>query len=658
MKLTARLAYSQLKINSRRTVWTLLGIVLSSAMLTAVCGFVASAMKAITEVLGYDDFNVVRNAALVALGAVFGVIIITAAVVVVSNSFRVSAGERTRQFGILKSVGATKRQIAQSILCEGLFLSAAAIPIGLLLGVLIEFVGTFVITRLLSTMRDGGALAVDMEMPFVVTWQMLAVAVITSFGTVLLSAWLPARKAAQIAAIDAIRRCGEVNMKPGGVKTSKLTQRLFGFEGTLAAKSLKRSRRSFRATVVSLTISIVLLIVAGSFGGQMQKVTNLMYPNIDATAIGTYVSTINMIYGENGEIVKTDFIAISAAEAEAITQKLGEYPDAEIFGVGVSMTLRASLPQAAVSDAQNEIWIDKLGHSYDNLDFTVVYLTVDAAHYAALCEVAGVPLGSNLLVNRQVLQDGGKKREYALFDFAAIKDKPIALTDGGEDLSIAIAGELTGDEVPNEVAYHTASELTVIVPESGSKLYNWYAKVPDSAGFADFAAQTIGEMMPKGSRELRNMAGGVNIADQTAIVKHMVKVIMFFVYGFVGMLTLIALTNVISTISANVRARSGEFAVLESVGMTKRGLWRMLNLESILCSVRSLLFGVPLGIVGAYAAYRAMGLQAEVVFSFPWLAVCECALGVFVITWVTMRYAANRLRGGSIVDAIRAEDGV
>jgi putative ABC transport system permease protein len=138
----------------------------------------------------------------------------------------------------------------------------------------------------------------------------------------------------------------------------------------------------------------------------------------------------------------------------------------------------------------------------------------------------------------------------------------------------------------------------------------------------------------------------------------MVKVIMFFVYGFVGMLTLIALTNVISTISANVRARSGEFAVLESVGMTKRGLWRMLNLESILCSVRSLLFGVPLGIVGAYAAYRAMGLQAEVVFSFPWLAVCECALGVFVITWVTMRYAANRLRGGSIVDAIRAEDGV
>jgi putative ABC transport system permease protein len=383
-----------------------------------------------------------------------------------------------------------------------------------------------------------------------------------------------------------------------------------------------------------------------------------MYPNVNATAVGTYASTINMTYGENGEIVKTDFIAISAAEAETITQKLGEYPDAEIFGVGINTEFHASLPQDAVSDALHEIWIDKLGHSYDNLDFAAVCLTVDAAHYAALCEVAGVPRGSNILVNRQVFEDGGKKREYAPFDFSAIKDTPITLTGGGGDLPITIAGELTGDEVPNEVACHTASELTVIVPESASILYNWYANVPDSAGFADFAAQTIGEMMPKWNRELRNTAGGVNIADQTAIVKHMVKVIMFFVYGFVGMLTLIALTNVISTISSNVRARSGEFAVLESVGMTKSGLRRMLNLESVLCSMRSLLFGVPLGIIGAYAAHLAVSLQAEVDFSFPWLAVCECTLGVFAITWVTMRYSASRLRGGSVVDAIRAEDGV
>jgi putative ABC transport system permease protein len=121
------------------------------------------------------------------------------------------------------------------------------------------------------------------------------------------------------------------------------------------------------------------------------------------------------------------------------------------------------------------------------------------------------------------------------------------------------------------------------------------------------------------------------------------------------MLTLIAVTSVISTISTNVRSRAREFAVLESVGMTKTGVKKMLNLESILCSVRSLVFGLPLGLFGAYALYRAMGLSVELTFRFPWLSVAECILGVFAVTWVTMRYSASRLKGGSIVETIRGE---
>jgi putative ABC transport system permease protein len=89
--------------------------------------------------------------------------------------------------------------------------------------------------------------------------------------------------------------------------------------------------------------------------------------------------------------------------------------------------------------------------------------------------------------------------------------------------------------------------------------------------------------------------------------------------------------------------------------MTKAGVKKMLNLESILCSVRSLVFGLPLGLIGAYGLYRGMGLSVELPFSFPLLSIAECVLGVFAVTWVTMRYSASKLKGESIVETIRGE---
>jgi putative ABC transport system permease protein len=666
VKLTARLAYSQLKINRKRTAWTLAGITLSAAMLTAVCGFVASARVAIETALGIDSYSAAVTSGITGLGVLFGAIIVFASVVVVSNAFRVSASERTKQFGILKSVGATKRQIARTILYEGVFLCIVAIPVGLALGLFVEFIGAFIVTDLLNLLSVDGTLSLEISMPFVVTPPMLAAAILTSFGTVLLSAWLPARKAAKITAIDAIRASGEVKIRRSKVKTSKLTQRLFGFEGTLAAKSLKRSRRNFRATVVSLTVSVALLIIAGSFGGMVEKAASLFFPNINATAVGQFSTSVKLIYEDENTLVgKIDAKTVDAAITERITEKLGEYPGADIYGVGSFSHYRVVLPSNSVSEtpkvfhnlpkgAYNES-NDSQAALSEGYDLQAALLMVDARHYAELCEAAGVPPGSNILVNRRVeREEDGRRRDYAPFNFSKLAGKPITLSFGGEEQPpIVVTGELTGADVPAEVAYMAHADLAIIVPDCDASLYNWFANVPDSAGFTAYAKQIISDMSPKGREDLTVQADCTDIAEQTARMKHMVDVVMFFVYGFVAMLTLIALTNVVSTIGANVRSRSGEFAVLQSVGMTKGGISHMLNLESVLCSVRSLIYGIPLGLIGAYAAYRVIGLAAEIDFSFPWPAVFTCCLGVFAMTWITMRYAASRLRSGSIIDALR-----
>jgi putative ABC transport system permease protein len=642
MKLTAKLALSQIKTNRNRSAMTLLGIGLSSAMLTAVCGFVASAKATIDKALGYDYSNGNYNLALVVMGTVLGAIIIAASVIVVSNAFRVSAGERTRQFGILKSVGATKRQIAATVLYEGILLSVVGIPIGIAVGLLIELIGTSVITNLLNSLSRGGTLNVDSEaflnIPFAVPPIMFAVAILTSLGTVLLSAWLPARKAARIPAIDAIRNTGEINLKRKNIRTSKLTQALFGFEGTLAAKSLKRSRRNFRATVVSLTISIVLLVVAGSFGSLMKSTTNLIFPNIDATAVANWSSSLYVVNGAegHGQVTDVDYVSLNTATAETITEKLRNYNNTEIYGIGGIRRYSTVLPDGTKTNG--------------------ALITVDAKHYEELCKTAGVPLGSNLLINLRRETIDGKKTEYAPYDFSELKGKPLMFSlSGHEPIGVTLTGELSGQDVSNEIAYMHESELTVIVPECESVVYTWFAKVDDVTGFAKYAKQVLTDRAPKSKGGIEVNANCIDIADATKQISDMVNTIMFFVYGFIGMLTLIAVTSVISTISTNVRSRAREFAVLESIGMTKAGVKKMLNLESILCSVRSLVFGLPLGLFGAYALYHAMGLSVELPFRFPWLSVAECILGVFAVTWVTMRYSASRLKGGNIVETIRGE---
>jgi putative ABC transport system permease protein len=190
MKLTAKLALSQIKTSRSRSVLTLAGIALSSAMLTAVCSFAASVIKTFEKAFAYDYTNANHNTTIITIGAVLGAIIIAASVIVVSNAFRVSAGERTRQFGILKSVGATKRQIVSSVLYEGVFLCVIGIPIGIAAGLLIALIGTGIITNLLHSMSSGGVLNVDSEdfltVAFAAPPLMFVIAVITSFGTVLL----------------------------------------------------------------------------------------------------------------------------------------------------------------------------------------------------------------------------------------------------------------------------------------------------------------------------------------------------------------------------------------------------------------------------------------------------------------------------------------
>jgi len=657
MKLTRKLAYSQLKINRRRTIWTLLGIAISTAMITAVYGFAMSGRAAFMELMS-DDRNIDNYVnTLYGISAVLSVIIVTASVIVISNAFRVSAGEQVKQFGILKSVGATKQQITEMVLNEGLLLSIIGIPAGIILGLIVKFVALKMSNYLLMDLNAIDDIQVTLH--FIFAWQAVLIAIIISLATVVLSAWLPAMKAAKIPAINAIRGVGEVKLKAKQIRTNPIIKKLFGIEGVLASTSLKRNKRNLRATVISLSISIIMFVAVNSLGTHMGRMANIVFHLTDANVISTFQGSVNVSYNEDGERIQT-FLTMSYENAEAITEKLREFPDAKVFGVGSDHnSYYTHIPREVMSQKlydylnYDDYFEQNPELASDQIGRCVILLSVDTENYAELCKLAGVPLGSNILVNYFRVNIGGKWTDSTPYD---LKGKTLFLLDMRERISeqtidLTLHGEISW-QAPKEILWFVSDAITVIVPSHDSYNYAWFTETDEPDEFVEYNLAVFDEMLSFDD-ESPVSTSAFNTALEENAFRSIFNLIMLFTFGFVSMLTLIGLTNVISTISTNVRSRSREFAVLKSVGMTHGGLNRMLNLESILCSAKSLVIGLPLGIGASYFVYRSIVASVEFDYIFPWLAITQCIIAVFIITWVTMRFAASRLKDGNIVGTIR-----
>ena len=645
-KLTAKLAYSQLLQNRRRTIWTLIGIMLSAAMITAIYGFAASALAVIVEFRGGDaGFLNTYSTMFIGIGVVLSGIVALASIVVVSNSFRVSAAERARQFGILKSVGATKQQITQTVMYEALILSIVGIPLGILFGLLVQFVALQIAAFLLMDLNR-----INPDNPlifsFVVAWQAILASVLMAYATIMLSAWLPARKAAKIPAIDAIRGAGEVKLKARQVRSSFIVKKLFGIEGRLASKSLKRNKRNLRATVVSLSVSIVLFIAATSVGTQMITATNMRFVGSNADVIGSFFSS----HITDPETGKRRALLLDNSQAEAVAVRLREFQDTDVMFLGANTgNFMADIPAEDILPAALPFF-----HVEDGVSQThIAILVVDADTYARLCEIAGVSHGSNILINHFRTFDWERERQIALTPLVFRGQTIINRRNTDAIDEITLHGEIR--ELPGDLMWLSRFSIGVVVPEASASDFQWFATTADPDAFEKYALAVFDEMLTPlvDEWDLHARTGITNLAATVAAERGIVRLLMVFIYGFVAMLTLIGLTNVISTISTNVRSRSQEFAILQSVGMTHKGICRMLNFESILCSAKSLIIGIPLGIGASYLTYRAVQGSFGFEYNFPWLAVAVCIAGVFAITYAIMRFASRLAHGDSIIETIR-----
>lgn len=654
MNLFAQLAASQIRVNRLRTFWTLAAIALATALITCVTHFAASgaAMIATSMGGGLEMYSAAYRSVLVIPAAFLSLLIVVMAVVVISNVFRISARERTAVFGTLKCVGATPAQIRKAMLWEALLLAGLGIPLGLVLGLGLTAGGIAVANHFfdeLNALTHIMLQTMTFRLDFVLSPLGLVSAALLALATVLISAWLPARKAAKQSAIASVRGQNDVSVRLG--RSHPLRERLvawlFGPEGLLAQKTLARSRQTFRTTTAALAVAVILFIFIGFLWHQAGAFNTMMSNQNGYTVTADYQSAT----AHDG----TDYTKpITSALGDAITRELAQAGGTEVYGSGNDyVRYDVTVDTATLTP---EI-IDHYALDGQQTTFDVECIGIDQQHYAALCDAAGVPEDSTLLINNDRLNIKGHATDTPVF-----AETPETLTldvvDGSQE-TVRIDAVLTAAETPAELFYPNTNPVRLILPEMDHlRQYSWQAAPADMDSFMDTAREILAAHFPDQSTD-SYMQDGYSARvyatdDYNRVMNVAIVIALIFLVCFCALLMLIGFTNVVSTLSTNVLMRQSEFAVLQSVGMTPEGLRKMLALESIFCSLRALALGVPLGILLTYVVNLPIRAMFPVPYHFPLLPILLCAAGVLVLTLAITALAARRLRSRNIIDRIRS----
>ena len=659
MKITAKLALNQIRRNRYRTLGAISAIILSTALTTAVFCFITSGNTMLVSFLGegYGEYGGAYQSLLLVPAIVLGLLIFVMSVTVISNVFQSSANQRINEFGILKCVGGTTKQIRETVIYESIWLSIVGIPLGLVVGLVVGFLGVQITGGFISELNDLQQSIImrpiSISLEFDVTPLGFLCSAIFSFFTVLYSAYKPAKKAGKITALSCIRGFGEVRMKDMKIRNRKWIKKSFGFEGILADRNLARNKTSFKPTIRALAIGILLILSAGSLLEQARQMQEYMDPgtrDIMMDYASSRIYRMNEVTGKEEEIILKP---IHSSEAELVTQRLLEYGDIQIKGIGYdNCTYHAIISK----DYLLSEMIEALGEDFgQEVELDVELMVLDKNNYAKVCEAAGVPEGSNILLNYYKYNDNGYMKHIVPFS-ESIEELSLQKANG-EITMFSVDGFLAEEQVPEYMIALAESPIRLVVPEAEVRFYDWFCHPEDEAAYMQYARKVGEEFFPTYTDDSYAEEGfTVRISREDTMVRVLniaIVIAEIIIYGFVALLLLIGLVSVISTLSINVKMRAREFAILKSVGMTTEGLKKMLISESVICTLRAAVWGIPFGILIPYIINLAIRKVVPIIYEIPWLLlITSVGIIFFLILSVTFG-AIHKLKKQNLMESIR-----
>lgn len=587
------------------------------------------------------------NTLLYSVGGILVALIMIGSIFLIYNSFNISLNERTRQFGILSSVGATAKQLRNSVLFEGFCIGTIGIPIGVIVGISsIRLVISVVAENFGNILYSTVPLTLTMSAPTIV------VATVVSMITILISAYIPARKAASTPVMECIRQTNEVKIESKSVKTSKLAKRIYGLEGTLALKSFKRNKKRYRSIVLSLTLSVVLFVSSSAFGMYLKQAAEQSVVDCDYDiCFSTQDMDESEMFGLYDKLKTADGIYESSYQAiltYSCVVKASDFSDGYQKSAGYDLTNETIDLPMDIQFIEDSVYLRFI----EGLDLPAEEYTGQNAKMIAVAKAKKV----------DDTKDGKSKlidmfTSYSMnFTIAPeINDKP--KMEEGQNINITFVDTIPIDMLPMNSSEVKSYTFMVVAP------YQLKEKFETPSIHANMGLTFRSKNPSQSVTEMETMIQGAGITSEYTLSnmqqileqnRNIIFVVDVFTYIFVIMISLIAISNVFNTISTNIKLRRRELAMLRSVGMSDHDFQKMMNFECVFYGMRTLLFGIPIAGILSWLIYEGLILGgADFGFTFPLGSIGISVLGVFFVVFVTMLYAISKIKKENIIDALR-----
>ena len=550
------------------------------------------------------------------------IIIVFTSVFCIKNSFDISITEKIKQYGMLRSIGATKKQIKNNVFYEATILELIGIPLGLLLGFIASYILIIVCNILLKdSLTDG--------LNMVLSYSVISyiVAILLGIITIYLSTLKSARKASKISPIDSIRNSANIKLNSKKLKVPKLINKIFGVGGEISYKNIKRNKKSYRTTIVSLTISVLVFIsltyFMNAFMSEIKKEVSASEYNInynitskeDKNIINKINQTVKLDNIKNYSIIRT-------------TNGTFNNPKYNIEHENINDNIYI----VSIGEEAYKKYLKSLNLNYD--DVKDKGILVDEIKYS-------VNKGDKI-VNKQ-----DRLYKYNKGDIVSM-NLYIEPNETNINLSVGAISDVRpfGLQKNTEEVYFVVSDEYYDKINGGIQYYNVY--------FDSTNASKLQDDIDKILQDERYYID--NKEENVRIMRNLILLIGIFLYGFITVITLISVTNIFNTITTSMELRKPEFAMLKSVGMTSKEFNRMIRLESIFVCIKSLIFGIPIGLAISYVIYLLLSQNEDLKFEIPFNGIIISSIFVLLLISILMKYSISKINKQNTIETIRNEN--
>lgn len=565
-------------------------------------------------------------------------IVIATSVFCIQNSFEISITEKIQQYGMLSSIGATRRQIRKNVYFEALILGSIGIPLGCLAGILASYVLILVSNHFLAD---------TLTFTLIFSFSIYAILFAVALGliTILLSARKSASKASRISPIQAIRNQTEIRLHAKHLHAPKWVSRFFGIGGEIAYKNLKRSRRKYRTTVVSIVICVCVFIALSSF-------VTLAFDTVKAE-YGDYDYTLSIGYSLSQDIEEKKEEIYQLENIDSISTMIhtnfSMSPSAEDFTATYKEYLGYSEEMFAedyeylsiyfLDDAAFRSYTDTLHLDYESVKEKAILVNT------VFVEFYNKEKKSSVTAETEVYNWKSQDTIHGFFS-PDDEEQPQLFSD----IQIGAVTDQTPFGISNRPYYPmliVTSSYQGILPKL-NQVHEWmYIDSKETQHIQSEIEQILGD----------DLFSSDNVEENTKSIRSFYTLLSIFLYGFIIVIALIGVTNIFNTITTNMNLRRREFASLTSIGMTKKEFHHMIWLESFFYGMKSLLIGIPLGIILSYGIYRLLSNGTIMLaFRLPIAAICTCVFFVFALLLIIMRYSIGKIQKQNMIETIRNEN--